>query len=197
MGIPITHNNGKYLGIPMVHHRVSKASYSFLIDKVRKKLLGWKARSPSFVGRVSLAQSSLMSLPEYIMQTTMFLISICEEVERLCRTFILGGDSNQRKCHLVAWETICKPNEEGGLGFRWLETLNQCFIMKLGWQLIESSYKLCVHVLKSKYGCGVQPIPDIKPDSRASHVWRSISKVWHYVDQGICWAIQDGNRVRF
>lgn len=51
LGVPTTHALGKYLGFPVIHHRVSKQSYEFLVDKVRKKLSGWKARTLSFAGR--------------------------------------------------------------------------------------------------------------------------------------------------
>lgn len=86
------------------------------------------------------------------MQTTWLPTSVRDEVEHLCRDFIWGSRSSHRKCHIVSWDTICKLKEGGGLGFRHLWVLNQCFIMKLDWQLIDNPNKLWVCVLSAKYG---------------------------------------------
>lgn len=69
--------------------------------------------------------------------------------------------------------------------------------MKLGWMLVEQPDKLWVRVLRTKYGCGESAIPSIKPSQKASHIWRGIQKVWHDVEKGLRWAVQDGNRTRF
>lgn len=86
--VPTTNDLCKYLVIPIVHRRMSKQSYAFVVDKVRKKLSGWKARTLSLAGRVTLAQSSIMSILGYVMQTSLIPIAVCDEVERLCRSFI-------------------------------------------------------------------------------------------------------------
>lgn len=63
LGVQLTEDLGRYLGVPMILQRVSVSSYKFVLDKMRKKLFGWKANSLSFVGRVTLAQPSLESIP--------------------------------------------------------------------------------------------------------------------------------------
>lgn len=95
LGMPYTKNIGNYLGIPIIHSRVQKKAYTYLVDKVRRKLTSWKARTLCFAGRVTLAQSTVMNLPSYVMQTTTILVSICDEVERLCRDFIWGSTESQ------------------------------------------------------------------------------------------------------
>jgi hypothetical protein len=77
LGIEITKDLGVYLGAPMLHRRASKSDYEFILDKMRKKLSGWKANSLSFAGRVTLAQSSLTSIPGYVIQSSRIPTSIC------------------------------------------------------------------------------------------------------------------------
>lgn len=56
--------------------------------------------------------------------------------------------------HLIAWERVCSPKSQGGLGFRDLECNNEAHMMKLAWQLTKDSDKLWVQVLRDKYKCG-------------------------------------------
>lgn len=154
LGIQCTADLGVYLGAPMIHQRASAQSYKFILDKMRKKLSGWKATSLSFAGRITLAQASLSNIPGYVLQSAPIPAAVCDEVEKLCRDFIWGSMANCKKCHLVAWDRICKPKEEGGLGFRNLRNLNKAHMMKLAWELITCPDKLWVKIVKAKYGCG-------------------------------------------
>lgn len=73
LGIVITSDLGKYLMAPMLHQRISKNSYSFLLDRMRKNISRWKAMSLSFAGWIILAQSSLMSIPGMSCRLRLFL----------------------------------------------------------------------------------------------------------------------------
>lgn len=174
LGIAETKDLGRYLGVPLLHHRASKQHYSFLLDRMRKKLTSWKASTLSFDGRVTLAQSSLSNIPGYTMQTCSIPMAVCEEAERICRDFIWGSSPTRRKCHLISWEKLCKPKNAGGLGFRSLCTLNMAHMMKLGWQVVANPEKLWVQAMRSKYRCGSQTMPDMVIRSRSSHAWRAI-----------------------
>jgi hypothetical protein len=59
-----------------------------------------------------------------------------EEAEKICRDFFQVSTNQHRKCHLVSWEKICRPKEEGGMEFRNLRILNHAYIHKLAWQMV-------------------------------------------------------------
>lgn len=162
----------------MLHQRISKNAYAYVFDRLRKKLSSWKASSLSFAGRITLAQSSFLSIPGYIMENSYIPALVCYEVERVCHNFIWGSSDNQRKCHLVSWEKICKPKEDGGLGFRNLRVLNRAYMMKLAWHL----EKLCVKIMRAKYDFHTHVIPRCTGHSRSSHFWRVILQVWPHVE---------------
>lgn len=62
-GMPRTTDLGKYLGVPILHTRVKGESYAGIVEKMRKRLAGWKAQHLSIAGRSILLQSVLSSIP--------------------------------------------------------------------------------------------------------------------------------------
>ncbi|KAA3466982.1 reverse transcriptase [Gossypium australe] len=145
-------NLGNYLGVPLLHDRVTKSTLDFVIGKVRNKLQNWDARKLSFAGRVTLAQSVLLAIPSYFMQSLAIPKGVCEEIERIARQFIWGGSVDNPKSALVSWDSICQPRSHGGLGFRRLQDHNNSFLMKLCFNLFSRKDALWVRVLRSKYG---------------------------------------------
>ncbi|KAA3474256.1 Retrovirus-related Pol polyprotein LINE-1 [Gossypium australe] len=103
-------NLGNYLRVPLLHKRVTKSTLNFVVEKVRSKLQNWEARKLSFAGRVTLAQSVLLAIPNYFMQSLLVPKGVCDEIEKIARA--------------------C-----GGLGFRHLQDQNNSFLMKIGFNL--------------------------------------------------------------
>lgn len=102
-GIGRTEDLARYLVVPVIIGHKGKDSYSFITDKVRSKLSGWKTKHLSLAGRITLAQSCIMGIPNYVMQySTLIPTAICDELEHLCRDFIWGSFAEARKCHLIS-----------------------------------------------------------------------------------------------
>ncbi|CAN1188821.1 Putative ribonuclease H protein At1g65750 [Linum perenne] len=118
LGISLTQDLGRYLGVPTLHGRTDKGTYQAIVDKLDNKLAGWKAKSLSLAGRVTLATSALSAIPAYVMQAAVLPATTCEAIDRRIRNFVWGSTSEERKTHLVSWEQICKSKELGGLGLR-------------------------------------------------------------------------------
>lgn len=76
LGFQATRQPGKYLGMPAINKRFSKATYTVVIDRVQSKLQGWKAHYLSFAGRVTLVKSVTSAIFSYGMQTTIFQKSV-------------------------------------------------------------------------------------------------------------------------
>lgn len=51
----VVQNLDIYLGVSLLHNRVTKSTLSFVVEKVRHKIQSWKARKLSIIGRVTLA----------------------------------------------------------------------------------------------------------------------------------------------
>ncbi|CAN1164676.1 Putative ribonuclease H protein At1g65750 [Linum perenne] len=195
--IQATQDLGRYLGVPIIHGRNSKHLYQYLIDRMEKKLAGWKVGSLSLAGRVSLAMSVLNSLPTYAMQTTLLPAKICEIIDRKIRSFIWGSIDGERKVHLMNWDTVCKPKCQGGLGLRSARELNTAFLMKLTWNVLKKPSELWVQVLTTKYMRQTVRGPIPKKTKRWSSCWKGINVSWEVFRGGLAWGVRNGRSTNF
>lgn len=196
-GIPRVEDLGKYLGVPSIHGRLMKATYSDLIDRIQGKLAGWKSRTLTMAGRIVLAQSVLSSMPYYTMQSTFLPKGVVTTIEKLIRNFIWGSSPDQRRCHLLSWETITKPKEGGGLGLRRLEEMNEAFIAKLGWRLIQKENCLWTQVLKAKYAISSEDCATWRAKPRMSNIWKGILRSVPILRKGMVTLVRNGKGTSF
>ncbi|KAL4364181.1 hypothetical protein GQ457_04G021280 [Hibiscus cannabinus] len=99
----------RYLGVLLLHRHVKKATYDYIIEKVRSRFTGWSARSLSMVGRITLLKSVIQAIPTYSMQSTWLPISVCLEVEKLIRGFLWGHSVNHKGTNLINWDAMKEP----------------------------------------------------------------------------------------
>ncbi|KAI9079653.1 hypothetical protein K1719_038274 [Acacia pycnantha] len=113
MGIGITADVGKYLGIPLFHRRVTKLTYYPLIDKVKKRLASWKGKLLTMAGRATLIKSVLTAIPSCQMQTMLLPKCVLRETDKHSRQFFWNQTQEGRNLHLISWEKILQPKEAG------------------------------------------------------------------------------------
>jgi len=85
------------------------------------------------------------------------------------------GGHNSKKYHLVDWDTVCIPKDQGGLGVLDLNSMNKCLLSKWIWK-IENSDGLWQKILKEKYIKG-KPLISIRKKQSDSHFWKGILNV--------------------
>lgn len=178
MGVGLTSDMGKYLGIPLIHRRVSQGLFVPIIEKTRRRLSGWKKGCLNLAGRCTLVKSVLAALPSYYMQTMLLPKGVTKELERHSRSFLWGGSEESRKLHLLSWDQVTQDRQNGGLGLKNLRKQNKAFIIKLCWNLLNRKEALWVKVLRSKYLCGANTTPIVQKKTFSSFTWQSIVKVW-------------------
>ncbi|KAL0287048.1 UNVERIFIED_CONTAM: putative ribonuclease H protein [Sesamum radiatum] len=126
----------KYLGVPLTSSRLTVADCRPLINTLESRLEGWKQLSLSFAGRALLIKSVLSTLHAYWALVFILPKGIIELIEAKIRKFLWQGSTGCGYAK-VSWEQICKPKEEGGLGFRTIITMNQALMLKHLWRLIQ------------------------------------------------------------
>lgn len=88
IGIARTEDLGCYLGVSLIHSRVTNKTYQVLVDRVMSRLCSWHAKSLSFAGQLTLLRSVLVAIPQYTMQSTKIPKASLENIEKLSRNFL-------------------------------------------------------------------------------------------------------------
>ncbi|KAF7826059.1 ribonuclease H [Senna tora] len=169
---------GKYLGTNIIHGMHSRGHYNHILEKLKKKLAGWKASCLSMAGRVSLINSVTSSIPVFHMQNYSIPQSIIQDFEKYERKFLWGEDDNKRKLHTYSWEVACTSKENRGLGIKNLSIMNKALICKTTWNLFYGPNNLCSQVITSKYQKRCKDTDKLSYKPGDSRLWKAISNNW-------------------
>ncbi|KAF5454407.1 hypothetical protein F2P56_024075 [Juglans regia] len=97
-----------YLGVPIVSGGLLSANFEEIINKVRKRLEGWKTRLLSNGTQLLLLKHVLQSLPIHCLSMLNTPKSVIGKIERLMSTFFWGTKDGKPKRKWKAWGSICK-----------------------------------------------------------------------------------------
>lgn len=81
----------KYLGFPMLHGRVQRREYDFLVEKINTRLASWKNKLQNKVGRLTMVKSVLSSIPTYYMHVAWLPQTICNQIDKRVNGICIDG----------------------------------------------------------------------------------------------------------
>ncbi|XP_023895406.1 uncharacterized mitochondrial protein AtMg00310-like [Quercus suber] len=147
----VIQHHEKYLGLPPLVGKGKRKAFNRIKDQVGRKIAGWKGRLLSSAGREILIKAVAQATPTYTMSCFKLPDSLCKDLNSMMSNFWWGQKNKERKLAWVAWEKLCTPKEEGGLGFRDLKAFNLALLAKQGWRIQQNTNSLAHKVLKAKY----------------------------------------------
>lgn len=183
-----------YLGLPMDISYSKVDAFSFLKEKVRKKLQGWREKTLSAAGKEVLLKSVVQSIPTYVISCFELPKQLCHDIHQFMARFWWGAKGGERKIHWVAWEKLCIPKMEGGLGFKNLPSFNLSLLAKQGWRLLMNPDSLIARFFKARYFPN-DSFMDAPFRSGMSYIWRSILAGREVLSKGLRYQIGDGSTV--
>ncbi|GJT58261.1 hypothetical protein Tco_0993315 [Tanacetum coccineum] len=113
-----------YIGVPLISSRLFNNDCKFLVVKAHNRIGDWKNKSLSFAERLQLCRLVISSMHVYWASVLMIPTCILLDIEQLIRGFQWCNGDLKRGKSKVAWNDICLPKSEGGLGIRSLEIFN-------------------------------------------------------------------------
>ncbi|KAL6588234.1 hypothetical protein OROMI_001212 [Orobanche minor] len=93
--------------------------------------MSWNHHLFSTGGRLELINSVLNSIALYSLQVLKPPGNVIIFLERLFNKFLCGSNDNKRKLHWAAWNRLCFPTEEGGIGCRDINDIIKAAEIKL------------------------------------------------------------------
>lgn len=140
----------KYLGLPLISSRLRESDCSPIIAKLQRKTQSWSAKMLTYAGRLFI-KSVLFHFQAYWASIVMLPKGIIKQIEAICRSYLWSGNSNSKKMPLVAWESICLPRHEGGLGILQTAVWNKAATGKMLWKIISNADCLWVQWARVVY----------------------------------------------
>ena len=188
----------KCLGVPLGAGFKEKAIWNPILEKVEKRLAGWKRLYLSKGGRVTLIKSTLSSIPTYLLSLFSMPVSVAHRLEKLQRDFLWGSIGEEKRFHLIRWDKVYLSLQNGGLAIKNLCLFNQALLGKWIWRFGTEHDFLWRKVIEAKYGCVKggwcsNPVNS----SYGVSLWKTISKDWSSFKRFISFDVRDGSRVSF
>jgi ribonuclease HI len=142
----------KYLGLPLTMGSNRNNLWEEVISKFKKKIAAWGGVWLSSGGKLTLIRSVLSALPTFQASLLLAPRQIADQISCLIRNFLWsGGKGNSNRFHLVNWELVKRPINEGGLQIRDPLQANLALGCKILWQLTSEPTHPISQILILKY----------------------------------------------
>ncbi|XP_058759858.1 uncharacterized protein LOC131633155 [Vicia villosa] len=194
LGFKAVGSHIKYLGLPVVFGRKKKEVFSMVIDRVWKKVKGWKEGFLSRAGKEVLIKAVAQSIPTYIMSCYRLPDSCCKEIETILSRFWWGSKEGENKIHWMSWKRMAHSKDVGGMGFRGIKDFNTSLLGKQFWRLMQEDGSLFERFFKGRYyprGRITEAPVGFKP----SYAWRSLLSAKDVVVAGSRWRVGNGDKI--
>uniref|UniRef100_A0A2N9F8U3 Reverse transcriptase domain-containing protein n=1 Tax=Fagus sylvatica TaxID=28930 RepID=A0A2N9F8U3_FAGSY len=187
-----------YLGLPLGAKFKETTIWNPIIERMERRLAGWKRLYLSKGGKVTLIKSTLSNLPTYFLSLFPIPAGVALRLEKLQRDFLWSGLGTEEKFHLVSWSKICEPVCRGGLAIKNLRSFNQALLGKWLWRYGRERDALWRRVVEAKYGSlwGGWCSKDVK-GSYGLSLWKYIRKGWEIFSNHLYMQVGNGERIRF
>ena len=120
----------QYLGAPLGIHKPTVEQCLPLVTRLQKKLMGLSSFM-TMAGRLLLVKSVLNSLLIYLMGCLDVPVTIKTQAIKLLRHCLWRGpDLEDHRPAMVAWRTVCRPKDQGGLGVMDIFVQNKALLLK-------------------------------------------------------------------
>lgn len=132
-----------------------------------RRVSSWQNRLLTFGGKIIMIKHVLQTLPVYLLSAIRPPKRVIKSLHKIFSKYFWGSTIDEKRKQWVAWDRMCLPLEEGGIGFRSLAEISKALFVKLWWNLrtsrsLWSSYMIKKYCKKAHpmivYGSGISPV---------------------------------------
>jgi hypothetical protein len=180
----------RYLGVPLISSRLLYRDCKVLVEKLEGRVNDWRNKFLSLAGRLQLIRSVLSSMHIYWASVFILPARIIHDLEQLMRGFLWCQGEMKKGKAKVAWDSVCMPKSEGGLGIRRLADFNIALMTTHIWSILTHKESLWVQWIHS-YKLRGRSFWDVPCLGDVSWGWRKLLAIRPKVHPFICHMINN------
>jgi len=133
----------RYLGLPVFMGRSRAQTFSYLKDRVWKRIQGWKEKLLSKAGKETLIKAIAQAIPSYAMACFDITKGLADDISAIICRFWWAQQDKENKLHWVSRETLSNRKDKGSLGYRDLHLFNLAMLARQAWRIVQNPDSLC------------------------------------------------------
>lgn len=141
----------KYLGVPAHYNNLRREDIQPLVDKLLRRIAGWRGKLLSYAAKVVLIRACLTSIPIYLTSFIKFPKWAIKMLNTHLANCLWNDSADSNKIHLVNWDSISMLKDFGGLGIPNLRDLNICLLASWIKRYNIDNHKMWKQFLDFKY----------------------------------------------
>jgi hypothetical protein len=118
----------RYLGVPLHYKKLKREDVQPLVDKLMKRMAGWKGKMLAYSSRLFFIRSCLANVHVYLLSFIKFLKWAIKLLESQMAHCLWSTDSDRHRYHLANWQLVSMKKEYGSLGVPSPKDLNLCLL---------------------------------------------------------------------
>ncbi|XP_022039954.1 uncharacterized protein LOC110942484 [Helianthus annuus] len=158
-----------------------------------KKINNWMTKTLSFAGRLQLINSVLSAMHIYWASVFIIPARVINDLEKRMRRFLWNVGNIGKVKAKVAWNDVCLPKQEGGLGIRRVGDVNRALITNHIWSILVKRKSLWVQWIYD-YKVKDQNYWEIQCRGSMSWGWRKILSIRNIVRSFVWKVIRSGRQ---
>ncbi|XP_039038071.1 uncharacterized protein LOC120175537 [Hibiscus syriacus] len=166
----------RYLGVPLVHRKLTIKDCYPLIDNIKYRIHQWSGRRLSYTGRLELIKTVLQNIANFWCRQFLLPQSVINKINQLCSRYLWKGSETSASGAKVSWINLCKPKSEGGLGLKDLKSCNKVCMILLIRNLLAGQGSLWIAWTYS-YIIKNNDFSQMSPNASSSYIFNKLIKL--------------------